>query len=137
MATERRSDADPLRVLVVDDEESMRHFLSRALKRQAFVVTAVADGEAALGALTAEAFDVMLTDVRMPGMDGRELFSKALEVSPGTRTVIMTAYGSVKDAITAMEQGAESYLAKPFETEELVATISKIRNYNSHVSRVQ
>ena len=125
MVTESGPQSDPLRVLVVDDEESMRHFLSRALRRRGFLVEVVTDGEAALAALGGEAFDVMLTDVRMPGMDGRELFRKALDVSPGTRTVIMTAYGSVKDAITAMEQGAESYLAKPFETEELVATISK------------
>ena len=119
------SEDDALRVLVVDDEESMRHFLVRALQRQGCEVTAAVDGPTALEALGSGAFDVMVTDIRMPGMDGRELFAKARESSPGTRAVLMTAYGSIKDAIAALEQGAESYLAKPFETDELVATVMK------------
>jgi DNA-binding NtrC family response regulator len=118
-------DDDALRVLVVDDEESMRHFLVRALERQDFEVTVVGDGSEALEALAAGAFDVMVTDIRMPGMDGRELFAKARECAPGTLTVLMTAYGSIKDAIAALEQGAESYLAKPFETDEFLATVTK------------
>lgn len=116
---------DPLRVLVVDDEESMRHFLKRALKRQGCDVVDVASGDQALEALGSAPFDVMVTDIRMPGMDGRDLFLKALEVAPGTRTILMTAFGSIKDATDAMNRGAESYLAKPFETEELVAAVNK------------
>ncbi|NRA95293.1 MAG: sigma-54-dependent Fis family transcriptional regulator, partial [Planctomycetes bacterium] len=118
-------DDDALRVLVVDDEESMRHFLVRALERQGCEVTVVGNGSEALEALAAGAFDVMVTDIRMPGMDGRELFAKARECAPGTLTVLMTAYGSIKDAIAALEQGAESYLAKPFETDEFLATVTK------------
>jgi len=121
----RQSDADTLRVLVVDDEESMRHFLMRALKRQGFAVVGAADGAAALQAFEDDVFDVMVTDIRMPGMDGRELFSRVLDVAPGTRTVLMTAFGSIKDATDALARGAENYLAKPFETEELVAAVSK------------
>ena len=85
----------------------------------------LADGAAALQAFEDDVFDVMVTDIRMPGMDGRELFSRVLDVAPGTRTVLMTAFGSIKDATDALARGAENYLAKPFETEELVAAVSK------------
>ncbi|MAG58694.1 MAG: hypothetical protein CMJ83_20590 [Planctomycetes bacterium] len=125
-AKRKPSEPDASRVLVVDDEESMRHFLGRALRREGFDVEVVDNAEAALVALgDGGPFDVMVTDIRMPGMDGRELFRKAREIASGTRVVLMTAHGSIKDAISALQDGAESYLAKPFENDELLAVVHK------------
>lgn len=119
------ADAPPVRVLVVDDEESMRHFIGVALRKRGFDAEAAADAKEALAALARKPFDVLVTDIRMPGMDGHELFRKVLEVAPGTKAVLMTAFGTVKDAVAALKLGAETYLTKPFETEELVAAVEK------------
>ena len=116
---------DAIRVLVADDEESMRHFVSRALRRRGFGVATAASAEEALEILAREPFDVVVTDIRMPGMDGIELLERVSTCAPAVRTILMTAFGSVKSAIDALHRGAENYLTKPFETDELVAAVAK------------
>jgi DNA-binding NtrC family response regulator len=113
------------RVLVVDDEESMRHFVARALAKAEFEVDAAASAEEALTLIEQAACDVLVSDIRMPGRDGVELMSEVRRRCPGVRTVLMTAFGTVNNAIEAMQRGAETYLTKPFETAELVAAVQK------------
>jgi two-component system response regulator AtoC len=112
-------------VLIVDDEESMRHLLSLILRDQGWEARAVADGEEALRELAARDYDLVLSDVRMPRMDGIALLKRALELSPGLTFIAMSAYGSHESAIEAMKAGAYDYLVKPFRPDEVVLVIRK------------
>lgn len=123
--TEESGEAVGARVLVVDDEESMRHSVSRALKRAGHVVRSVEDAEQALQALALEPAEVVVTDVRMPGLDGHELFARIAQEHPESRVILMTGHGSIAAAVQAMREGAESYLAKPFERDELLVTVAR------------
>jgi len=113
------------RILVVDDEESMRHYLHRTLEKAGHEVRASGSAREALEILETEAVDVLLTDIRMPGMDGLELFRRTREVSPGTGVLLMTAYGSIRSAVEAVRAGAENYLTKPFEKEDLLLSVER------------
>ena len=108
------------RILIADDEESMRWVLERALRREGYAVTAVADGEAALAALKAEPFSLAFLDIRMPGPDGLALLDTVRELYPETYVVIITAHGTMKTTIEAMQRGAYDYLPKPFDLDEVI-----------------
>lgn len=116
---------DGFDVLVVDDEDSMRFFVQSALKRAGHRVTTAANGVEALATLERALFDVVVTDLRMPGMDGHELFRAVLKLPAPPRVVLMTGFGSIQDAVAALAEGAENYLSKPFEAEELILAVSK------------
>ena len=94
------------RVLVVDDEESMRYFLERSLKRRGYKVECAASGEDAIEAARGEAPDLVLLDLRLPGMDGIETLSKLRAIRPDARVILMTGFGSVERALEAMRGGA-------------------------------
>ena len=111
------------RVLIVDDEESMRYFLTRALKRKGFDVAAVASGEEAVEDLTATERDVILLDLRLPGMDGIEVLRRAKEIRPAAAVIMMSGYGTVDRALEAMRLGAFDFLQKPFDVKTLLAAI--------------
>ena len=113
------------RVLVVDDEESMRHFVGRALKREGYTVLEASDAASACALLDRHPIDVLITDIRMPGMDGLELFRLIQEEDPTMRTILISAHGTIRDALAAMNDGAEGFLPKPFERDELLAVVSK------------
>ncbi|MCC6748603.1 MAG: sigma-54-dependent Fis family transcriptional regulator [Deltaproteobacteria bacterium] len=113
------------RVLVVDDEENIRHMLALALRPEGFEVTAAASGPEALAALATAPFDVVLSDVRMPGMGGLELLAEIQARHPGTVVIIMSAYGTVDTAIEAMKRGAYDYISKPFKPVEVVLLLRK------------
>jgi two-component system, NtrC family, response regulator AtoC len=113
------------RVLVVDDEESLRHMLVVLLKREGFEPTAVASGEAALAELAREPFDVVLSDVRMPKLGGLELVDEIKRRAIPTTVILMTAFGSVDMAIEAMKRGAYDYISKPFRPDEIVLVLKK------------
>ncbi len=113
------------RVLVVDDEEPMRHMLELLLKREGFAVRTVASGEQALETLAQEVPDVMLSDVRMPGMGGLALVEAAHERHPQLTIVVMSAFGSVDLALDAMQRGAYDYISKPFKQDEVVLALRK------------
>jgi len=115
------------RVLIVDDEESMRYFLTRALKRKGFDVTAVASGEEAVEDLTATERDVVLLDLRLPGMDGIEVLRRAKEIRPAVAVIMMSGYGTVDRALEAMRLGASDFVAKPLKIEEVLAKIDEAR----------
>jgi len=113
------------RLLVVDDEQPQREMLEGILRRAGFAVATAADGRGALEHLAGEEFDLLLTDQRLPAMDGLELLDRALRLRPGMPIVLMTAYGTVSTAVEAMKRGAADYLTKPFERDELLLVIDK------------
>jgi two-component system response regulator AtoC len=112
-------------VLVVDDEESMRHLLTVILTDRGYEVRAVSNGEDALRELSARDYDLILSDVRMPRMDGLALLRKALEVRPDLTFIVMSAYGTHDAAIQAMKAGAYDYVSKPFKPDEVVLVLRK------------
>ena len=114
------------RLLIVDDEPHQREMLSRILDRAGYSVRTAADGREALAALDEDTFDLVLTDQRMPVLDGIALLDEARVRLPGVPVVLMTAYGSVSSAVQAMKRGAADYLTKPFERDELVLVLEKV-----------
>jgi two-component system response regulator AtoC len=113
------------RVLVVDDEENLRHMLSVLLKREGYEVSSVPHGEAALLELQAHAYDVVLADVRMPRMGGLELLEELRRQAIPATVIMMSAYGNVETALEAMKRGAYDYISKPFKPDEVVLVLRK------------
>jgi two-component system response regulator AtoC len=115
------------RVLVVDDEENIRHLLLVILKKAGYEPSAVPGGEEALKALSQTDFGIVLSDIRMPGMDGRELLHRLSGLGREVYTVMMSAYGSDEVAIDCMKEGAYDYFDKPFKSDEVLLLLRKIR----------
>jgi len=107
------------RILVADDEPSIRWLLDRLLRQVGHSVTVAEDGGAALARAAAEPFDLAFVDVRMPDLDGLEVLSRLKTASPDTAVIVMTAHGSVRSAVEAMQRGAYDYLTKPFDNDEV------------------
>ena len=112
-------------VLVVDDEEPMRHLLTVILSDRGYDVRAVSNGEDALRELAARDYDLVLSDVRMPRMDGLALLREALARRPDLTFIVMSAYGTHDTAIEAMKAGAYDYVSKPFKPDEVVLVLRK------------
>jgi two-component system response regulator AtoC len=113
------------RVLLVDDEENVRLALRTYLRKQGYDVAAAASVDEALALLERDAFDYVVTDVRMPGRSGLDLLALVRERHAGTTVVVMSAYGSVEQALEAIKAGAYDYVAKPFKPEELLFLLRK------------
>ena len=114
------------RVLIVDDEPNARTALARLIRDEGYCVETAADGFKALPKLADFAPDVVLTDLKMPGMDGIALIRKAHSLDPETAAVVMTAYGAVDTAVAAMRQGACDYLTKPIDIDELAIVLERV-----------
>jgi len=112
-------------VLVVDDEEAIVDSLRKVFEREALRVVTAANGNEALEVLRRESVDVMLTDLMMPGMSGIDLLRAARSVSPETETVLMTAYGTVENAVEAMKQGAYDFVTKPIKRADITRSVLK------------
>lgn len=117
--------SDQARVLIVDDDEKMRMMLQKVLQREGYDTALADSGEDALGRLKTTDFDVVLTDIRMPGMGGMALLKDIREASPETTVIMMTAFGSVDSAVEAMKQGAYDYINKPFKIDEALIVIAR------------
>jgi DNA-binding NtrC family response regulator len=115
---------DRARILVVDDKENMLTLFARILG-DAYEVTTAADGGRAISLIGGQEFDVIVTDLRMPGADGFEVLRAAKARAPDTEVVMMTAYASVQDAVTAMKQGAYDYLQKPFDPDDASLVVAR------------
>jgi two-component system response regulator AtoC len=113
------------RVLVVDDEENVRHMLQVLLKREGYEVSAVPSGDSALAELAARPSDVVLCDIRMPGMGGLELLEEMGRRKVTATVIMMSAYGTVETALEAMKRGAYDYISKPFKPDEIVLVLRK------------
>lgn len=117
---------DPLqKLLVIDDEANMRHMLTALLKRHGYEVFAASDGSQGLHLLREQPFDFVLCDVRMPEMDGQEFLQVATEEFHDLTVIMMSAYGSIEDAVQAMKLGAYDYIAKPFKEDEILLVLQK------------
>ncbi|HXG15271.1 MAG TPA: nitrogen regulation protein NR(I) [Calidithermus sp.] len=108
------------RILVADDEDSLRWVLTKGLQGAGYEVTAVGDGESALRAVQAEPFDLVFLDVRMPGLDGLTVLERLRAARSDALVVVMTAHGTMDTAIQAMQRGAYDYLTKPFDLDEVL-----------------
>ena len=113
------------RVLVVDDEQSMRNMLAIALKQEGYEVVTAEDGEAARRELEASSVDLIVSDIRMPGLDGIEVLRFAREHTPGTEVILVTAHASTASAVEALRLGAYDYVTKPFDINELKLTVRR------------
>ncbi len=116
--------ADSTRVLVVDDEQSMRELLAIMLRQVGYDVSVADGGEAAIKALETDAFDLVITDLRMRKADGLAVLRAAKEHSPRTVVLVVTAFASTETAVEAMKLGAYDYVTKPFKLDELKLTIA-------------
>jgi DNA-binding NtrC family response regulator len=113
------------RIVVIDDEVNAAAALETLLKEDGYDVARAHDARGGLQLLEKHAPDIVLTDLRMPGMDGLELLARIKEIRPETMVILMTAYGTVKTAVKAMKLGAEDYLGKPIDVEELEVVLQK------------
>jgi two-component system NtrC family response regulator/two-component system response regulator HydG len=113
------------RIVVIDDEINAAAALETLLKEDGYEVARAHDARTGLQLLEQTEPDIVLTDLRMPGMDGLELLAKIKEIRPETMVILMTAYGTVKTAVKAMKLGAEDYLPKPIDVEELEVVLQK------------
>jgi DNA-binding NtrC family response regulator len=113
------------RILIVDDEANARAALSEILRDEGYATETAADGFKALGKLEEFSPDVILTDLKMPGLDGIAFMEKAKSALPGAVFVVMTAFGTIHSAVTAVKKGAENYLTKPLEYEALSAVVER------------
>jgi len=110
-------------ILLVDDEQSMREFLRILLEKEGFRAVTAADGEAALAVLREEPFDLVISDIRMPGMGGLALLEQVKEIDSGLPVIMITAFASPEDAVVAMKHGAYDYITKPFKVDEIKSII--------------
>jgi len=116
---------NPLRLLIVDDDETLRQTMAKRFQRAGMTVLAAADAEEALAKTAHNRFDVALLDLHMPGINGIELLGKLKEAQPELEAIMLTAHGSMETAIQAMKQGAYDYLTKPFQFPELEVHVQK------------
>jgi len=119
------------RVLIADDEETMREALAAYLREEGFEVVTCGTGTEAAERLRAADFAVLLTDLRMPGLDGMELLRRLPELAPGTIPVVITAYGTIHSAVEAMKIGARDYIVKPFLFEDVLLKISRLIEFHN------
>ncbi|MEO6030212.1 MAG: sigma-54 dependent transcriptional regulator [Candidatus Binatia bacterium] len=132
-------------ILIAEDENGVRESLADVLRDEGYEVTAVADGGKAIATLDAQEFDIVISDLRMPGADGLTVLTHAREVSPQTLVLLMTAHATVETAVEALQRGAQDYLLKPLIFDDVLHKISTLLQHRqvawenqllrSHVSR--
>ncbi len=116
-----------LKILIAEDEKIALKHLSYALENEGHMVTGVRNGLDALNKIKEEDFDILIADIKMPGMDGMTLLVEVKARKPDIEVIIVTGFGSIESAVDAMRKGAFDYLTKPFNLDELALKINKIR----------
>jgi DNA-binding NtrC family response regulator len=129
--------AQKVKLMIVDDEPIKRVVMEEQLEDEGFIVDAYDNPLDADNALSSNSYDVILTDIRMPGLDGISFLKKIKNKNPTQAVIVMTAFGTVDTAIEAMKQGAYDYLQKPFSTEELILKLDRLMNYKNIVEENQ
>jgi two-component system NtrC family response regulator len=122
---------EPFRILIIDDDESFRRVLQYNLQKERYDVSSVPDGDTGLKRLEKEAFGVVITDIKMPGMDGLEILRRVKTLYPEILVIMITAYGSIEMAVEAMREGAHDYITKPLNREALLVTLKKALQYQN------
>lgn len=113
------------KILVIDDEELVRDSLGEILRLEGYTVESAASGEEALERLEQEPFDLLLLDLKMPGIDGIEVMHTVVKQYPETKVVLLTGHGSLESAIDSLRAGAQDYLLKPVQSRELLHSVSE------------
>ena len=117
--------SEPATLLVADDDPGLRESLERTLTREGYRVVLASDGRAALERVQAGGIDLIVTDLKMPGLTGLELLRAAKAIAPDVDVILLTAFGTVEEAVKAMKDGAYDFLTKPFRREQLLKLIDK------------
>ena len=127
-------------LLVVDDDQNLIELIGLKLKAEGYEVTTATTGQEAVQAAKAAIFDLCIVDLRLSDQDGISVMRELHSINPGMRVIILTGYGTVESAVQAMQEGAYSYLSKPFNTQELLLQISRAlenRRLNSEIQRLK
>jgi DNA-binding NtrC family response regulator len=119
------------RILIVEDKENLRSVLRKTLEAEGFGVEEAPDGRTALDKLHRDRFAMVLTDLRLPRADGHEVLKAAVQVDPEMPVILMTAYGTIRDAVSAIKEGAYDYLEKPVDNDHLLALIRRALEHRS------
>src|SRR5882672_897194 len=117
--------SDPATLLIADDDPGLRESLERTLTREGYRVVLASDGRAALERVQAGGVDLIVTDLKMPGLTGLELLRAAKAIMPDVDVILLTAFGTVEEAVKAMKDGAYDFLTKPFRREQLLKLVDK------------
>ncbi len=128
--------ADNCTILIVDDDPNVLQVLEARLQASGFTIHKAENGQDALRILKDAKIDLMISDMKMPGMSGMEVLTKARSLHPGLPIIFLTAYGSIPDAVKAVRAGAVDYLAKPFDGRELVFKLRKVLEDNPRFAAV-
>ena len=120
-----------MNILLADDDRSLRRVLQFKLNKAGYNVTTVENGQKALDCLREDRWDLLLSDIKMPDIDGIELLELAKQLQPNLKVILITAYATVSQAVQAVKLGAFDYITKPFEDEELLAAIDKATAFNN------
>jgi two-component system, NtrC family, response regulator AtoC len=114
-----------VRILIVDDEDYMREVVRQALENANFMVEEASDGKTAIKMVRQFPYDVIITDLRLPGFTGEAILKEALSIFPQTIVIVMTGFGNIQSAVEAIRRGAYDYIPKPFQLDELVMRVEK------------
>ncbi len=119
------------RILIVEDKENLRAVLRKTLEAEGFGVEEAPDGRAAVEKIRRDRFAMVLTDLRLPRADGHEVLKAAVQADPEMPVILMTAYGTIRDAVSAMREGAYDYLEKPVDNDHLLALVRRALEHRS------
>jgi DNA-binding response OmpR family regulator len=117
--------ANPFKILVVDDDETLYKMLVDELSAAGFDVDAAASGEIAVQLIPKKPYDIILLDIKMPGMSGFEVLGFIKKHAPSSKVIMLTAYADVQNAIKSIKLGATDFISKPFDIDGLVASINR------------
>src|SRR5258708_15095059 len=123
--TQNNPDPELAHILVVDDEGAIRYSIGKALQRVGYHVTEAASGEEALQLMSDQEFEVVLTDIRMPGLSGVELLAKIKDKAPDSIVILMTGYASLGTAVESLRLGAHDYLIKPSSNQDIRQSVAR------------
>lgn len=121
------SDLYDFNILVVEDDQKMRNALQMILSKEGYQVEALESAEEALERIRVRTYDLLISDIKLPGLDGMELLTAVRNFNPNTSIIMITAYATVDQAVIAMKAGAEDYISKPFNLEEIKIVVRKVR----------
>ncbi|MFN3135063.1 MAG: sigma-54-dependent transcriptional regulator [Candidatus Kryptonium sp.] len=117
--------AEKSRILVVDDEETLRYLLSSELAAEGYEVETAGDGDEAIESIKQKDYDVVLLDIKMPRVDGFEVLRFIKQNKPEIKVIMLTAYADVKNAIEALKLGASDFVSKPYDLEDILTSINR------------
>jgi DNA-binding NtrC family response regulator len=122
------------KILIADDERTIRETVSMILNEEGYDTDAVANGKEALDLLEVKNYDILITDIKMPEMDGMELINQSFKICPQTSVIIITAHGSIESAIDALRKGAFDYILKPFDFDDLLLRVGRLMDHKELAS---